>query len=65
MGIFLDSFWYDNRLKNDPIMDNLPTLPSSTEFVLWTPALVFLNTNLALATTRNTAGINESLLDIC
>ena len=60
LGITLDTFWYDNRLKynflkNDPIMNNIPTLPSSTEFEVWTPTLVFINTNGALATTRNRA----------
>ena len=63
LGITLDTFWFDNRvrynfLKDDPIMNNIPTLASSTEFVVWTPTLVFLNTDGALATTRNRAGIN-------
>ena len=65
LGLTIDTFWYDSRLtfnflKNDTNMNHIPTLPcwnpSSTEFIVWTPTLLFRNTDGALATTRNRGG---------
>ena len=69
LGITLDTFWFDNRvrfnfLKADPRMNNIPTVSSSTEFVVWTPTLVFRNTNGALATSRSRADINDFFLGL-
>ena len=65
MGLTIDTFWYDNRvvynfLKYDTNMNHIQTSSTSLsnlkEFMVWTPTLVFLNTDGALATTRNRGG---------
>lgn len=62
LGLIIDTYWYDNRLmynflKHDKNMNHIPTLQTTSEFIVWTPTLLFGNTNGALATSRHRVGI--------
>ena len=62
LGLIIDTYWYDNRLmynflKDDKNMNHIPTLQTTSEFIVWTPTLLFGNTNGALATSRHRVGI--------
>ena len=62
LGLIIDTYWYDNRLiynflKDDKYMNHIPSLQATSEFIVWTPTLVFANTNGALATSRHRVGI--------